>query len=703
VTPHLTFGAYSIVTSPLLPWPLILGLGVILVLLAAYGIFRRAHGAVMRLVLGLLAIGLLANPAVIQEQRQYEKDIALVLVDKSPSQSLEHRQQDADKAVAALRTKIAAMPDIDLHVVETTGGTDPADKGTELVDALHRALADLPPKRLAGTIIVSDGQVHDVPADGHDPSLTAPVHLLMTGDPDAIDRRLLLTETPTFGIVGKNVAVKLRVDDLGSKPDGTSTARLHIRRDGVALPDMDLVIGSETTVQLPLTHGGPSIFEFNVADGPHELTRINNSAVITVNGVRDNLKVLLVSGEPSPGERTWRNLLKSDPAVNLIHFTILRPPAKSDATPINELALIAFPIEDLFRLKLKDFDLIIFDRFQHLNILPEEYFHNIVNYVQNGGAVLEVAGPGSAGQFSLYQTPVAEIFGALPTGQEMLTGGFKPELTDLGRRHPVTAGLLDGDPAGNKPGAEPSWGRWFRQLPVNANRGTTVMTGLNGLPLLILEHQGKGRVAQLLSDQIWLWSHGFEGGGPHAELIRRIVHWLMAEPELEEEDLRANIVDGKLEIIRQSLSTDLPLLTVTHPDGHQEQVKLTAATEGHSVATLPATETGLYRITDGHRQAFAAEGSLNALEFRDPRASPLPMAKLIKNTGGGIVSLTKQGMPDVRRVATGDTASGSNWFGLRQNRDYVVTGIRQTPLLPVWVALILALCLMLTTWHREGR
>jgi len=703
VTPHLTFGAYSIVTSPLLPWPVILGLGAVLLVLALYGIARRAHGGVLRLLLGLVAICLLTNPAMIEEQRQYEKDVALVMVDRSPSQSLEHRQQDADQAVAAIRKQVATMPDLDLRVVETAGGTDHADKGTQMVDALHQALADMPPKRLAGTIIVSDGQIHDAPADGKDSSITAPVHLLMTGDPDAIDRRLLLTETPTFGIVGKNVAVKLRADDLGTQPDGTSTARLHVRRDGADLPDIDLLLGSETTVQLPITHGGPNVFEFNVADGPHELTRINNSAVITVNGIRDSLKVLLVSGEPSPGERTWRNLLKSDPAVNLIHFTILRPPAKSDATPINELALIAFPIEDLFRLKLKDFDLIIFDRFQHLNILPDEYFHNIVKYVENGGAVLEVAGPGSAGQFSLYQTPVAEIFGALPTGQEMLTGGFKPKLTELGRRHPVTAGLLDGDPAATKPDTDPRWGRWFRQLPVTAGRGTTVMTGLNGLPLLILEHQGKGRVAQLLSDQIWLWSHGFEGGGPHAELIRRIVHWLMAEPELEEEDLRANVVDGKLEITRQSLGTDLPTLTVTLPDGKQQQVKPTAADQGRSVATLPATETGLYRVSDGQHQAFAADGSLNALEFRDPRASAQPLAKLVAATGGGIVSLTKQGMPELRRVAAGDPAAGSRWLGLRENRDYVVTGIRQTPLLPVWVALALALGLLLLTWQREGR
>lgn len=702
MTPHLTFGAYSIVTSPLLPWPLIIGLGIVLLVLAIYGMVRRAHGSVLRLLLGLVTIGLLTNPAMIEEQRQYEKDVALVLIDRSPSQGLEHRQQDADQALAAIRQQAAAFPDLDLRVVDSTGGTDPADKGTELVDALHRALADLPPKRLAGSIVVSDGQIHDAPADGKDASITAPLHLLMTGDPDAIDRRLLLTEVPTYGFVGKNAAVKLRADDLGIKPDGTGTARLHIRRDGTDLPDIDLLLGSETTVQLPIIHGGPNVFEFNVADGPHELTRINNSAVITVNGVRDSLKVLLVSGEPSPGERTWRNLLKSDPAVNLIHFTILRPPSKSDATPINELALIAFPIEDLFRLKLKDFDLIIFDRFQHLNILPDEYFHNIVKYVENGGAVLEVAGPGSAGQFSLYQTPVSEIFGALPTGQEMLTGGFKPKLTELGQRHPVTAGLLPESLAA-KPNADPSWGRWFRQLPVTANRGTTVMTGLNGLPLLILEHQGKGRVAQLLSDQIWLWSHGFEGGGPHAELIRRIVHWLMAEPELEEEDLRANIVDGKLEITRQSLTTDLPMLTVTHPDGRQEQVKLTAADQGRAVATVAAAEPGLYRVSDGQRQAFAADGSLNALEFRDPRASPQPLAKLIANTGGGAFSLTKQGMPQLRRVAAGDPAAGAGWLGLRENRDYVVSGIRQMPLLPVWVALGLALGLLLLTWHREGR
>lgn len=700
---QLSLDAYSITTDPLLPWPLIAGLGALLLILALFGFWRRAHGSMLRFLLGAVLIAILANPSIIEEQRRYQKDVAVVLVDRSPSQALEHRTDDANKALTTLTQKLARFDDLETRIVESSGGSDPADKGTELMEALHRALADLPPNRVAGSILISDGQVHDAPADGKDPAVNAPLHLLMTGNPDAGDRRLMLTEAPSFGLVGKNVEVKLRVDDLGRESDAGGTATLSISRDGAAMPSQDVRIGQEETVQLPLGHGGQTVFQFAVNDGPEELTRINNSAVITVNGVRDRLRVLLVSGEPSPGERTWRNLLKSDPAVELIHFTILRPPAKQDATPINELALIAFPIDELFNFKLKGFDLIIFDRFQHLNILPDEYFHHIVDYVEGGGAVLEVDGPSSAGQFSLYRTPVEEIFGATPTG-EVLTGGFRPSLTDLGRRHPVTADLLPPDLADDANAkTNPKWGRWFRQIAATSSRGTTVMTGLDGLPLLVLERVGKGRVAQLFSDQIWLWSHGFEGGGPHAELIRRIGHWLMKEPELEEEDLRAAVVDGRLEVTRQSLSTALPAITVTRPDGTEDHLQLKDAGRGHATAAVSAPMPGLYRISDGQRQAFAASGSLNSLEFRDPRANAEPLTPLVKSSDGGIFSLTKQGMPDIRRIAAGGEMAGNGWLGLRQNRDYVVAGLRQVPLLPIWLALGLALLLLLTTWRREGR
>ena len=233
---------------------------------------------------------------------------------------------------------------------------------------------------------------------------------------------------------------------------------------------------------------------------------------IFVNGVRDRLRVLLVSGEPHAGERVWRNLLKSDPSVDLVHFTILRPPEKQDDTPIRELSLIAFPIRELFDTKLDDFDLIIFDRYSRRGVIPDAYLDNVVRYVRNGGALLDAAGPNFGTPMSLARTPLGTILPAEPTG-EVYDEGFKPALTDLGRRHPVTEGL----PGAGPRDGEASWGRWFRQVDTRVRHGGVVlMTGDRGDPLLVLDRVGKGRVAQLMSDEMWFWARGFEGGGPQA-------------------------------------------------------------------------------------------------------------------------------------------------------------------------------------------
>ena len=282
--------------------------------------------------------------------------------------------------------------------------------------------------------------------------------------------------------------------------------------------------------------------------------------------MRDRLRVLLVTGEPHPGERVWRNILKSDPSVDLVHFTILRPPEKQDGTPIRELSLIAFPIRELFDAKLDDFDLIIFDRYSRRGVIPEAYLENIARYVRNGGALLEAAGPNFGTPMSLSRTPLGAILPAEPTG-DVYEEGFKPQVTALGRRHPVTADL----PGAGPRGGEPSWGRWFRQVDARAHRGVTVMTGDRGEPLLVLDRVGKGRVAQLLSDEMWLWARGFEGGGPQAELLRRLAYWLMKEPDLEENDLRAAVDGDRLVVTRQSLEPDDRPVTVTAPDGSKQQ------------------------------------------------------------------------------------------------------------------------------------
>ena len=289
--------------------------------------------------------------------------------------------------------------------------------------------------------------------------------------------------------------------------------------------------------------------ELSAAPGPSELTLQNNRAVVSVSGVRDRLRVLLVSGQPHAGERVWRNLLKADPSVDLVHFTILRPPEKQDGTPINELSLIAFPARDLFNDKLSSFDLVIFDRYGEQGILPMIYFENIAQYVENGGALLVSSGPEFAGPTSIYRTPLASVLPAQPTG-EIITQAFKPQVTQLGLAHPVTRDLA----GSNGDNVAATWGRWFRLIGAMPVSGQTVMSGPGNKPLLVLDQVKKGRVAEILSDQTWLWARGFEGGGPQAELLRRLAHWLMKEPELEAESLSAAVADGEIVVTRRTMA-----------------------------------------------------------------------------------------------------------------------------------------------------
>jgi hypothetical protein len=456
-------------------------------------------------------------------------------------------------------------------------------------------------------------------------------------------------------------------------------------------------VDRDVKVAVPIDHGGPNVIELEVEPGPQELTLENNRAVVVINGVRDRLRVLLVSGEPHAGERVWRNILKSDPSVDLVHFTILRPPEKQDGTPIRELSLIAFPTAELFDRKLDEFDLIIFDRYNRLGVIPQAYLDNVVRYVRNGGAFLEAAGPSFGTPLSLSRTPLASILPTEPTG-DVFEEGFKARVTDVGRRHPVTEDL----PGEGAPGAEPTWGRWFRQVQARVHHGVAVMTGDHGDPLLVLDRVGKGRVAQLLSDQMWFWARGFEGGGPQAELLRRLAYWLMKEPDLEENDLRAMIEGDRLVVTRQSLEPDDRPVTVTAPDGSKKNLDLSAESGGRSTGSMQIDEMGLYRVTDGTRNALAAAGPLNPKEFADVRTTPDKLAPVVAATGGGIFWASTGRIPDVRRVSPGRAAAGANWMGLRANGDYTVTGFSEMPLLPGIAALLLIVGGLLAAWHREG-
>ena len=370
-------------------------------------------------------------------------------------------------------------------------------------------------------------------------------------------------------------------------------------------------------------------------------------------------------------------------------------------TPVHELSLISFPVRELFDLKLKEFDLIIFDRYRRRGVLLSTYLRNIARYVAEGGALLVAVGPKFASPLSLYNTPLGAVLPGRPTGRTLVQG-FRPAVTELGKRHPVAANLTAGGRSGK-------WGRWFRQIEVSAPVGQTLMSGIDGRPLLLLNRVGKGRVVQLLSDQIWLWGRGYEGGGPQAELMRRVAHWLMKEPELEENDLRASVRDGRLEIIRRSLEADPSPVTVTLPSGKKKTLLLTDIGGGRSRAVLPVNRAGLYRVNDGKRSAVAAAGALNALEMAEVRATAEKLRPAAASSGGGIVWLAEQPRPAIRSVRPGRLTTGrgalarTTWLGFRANRDYVVTGIREVPLLPAILVLLLGLGALLWAWRREGK
>ena len=697
----------SIAIAPVLPWTVLGPLFALSLATLLYGAFRRARGTGLRsLVMAALAAALI-NPSLVQEEREPIPDVAVVIIDESPSQAIGSRGGRADRALDDITASLSEMENIDLRIVRTGIDANRQLGETRLFDALDTALADVPRRRVAGTILLTDGQVHDAPQDTRSLQGSGPVHTLLTGDRDEADRRLVVVQAPAFGLVGRQITTTIRVDDLPVR-GGSGLVTVTASQDGGDPQPFQVPVGQDVDLTFNLEHGGATVIELEVTAAQQELTLSNNRAALVVNGVRDRLRVLLVSGEPHPGERTWRNILKSDPSVDLVHFTILRPPEKQDGTPISELSLISFPIRELFELRLNEFDLIIFDRYRRRGVLPNLYLSNIANYVESGGAFLEASGPQFAAGFSLYRTPLGTVLPGEPTGQ-VIEEGYRPAVTGLGLRHPVTGDLEDayseirGVVRRDASGAGPGWGRWFRQVDVVPTSGSIVMEGAAARPLLILDRVGEGRVAQLMSDHMWLWSRGFDGGGPQSELLRRLAHWLMKEPELEEEDLRTAVDDRHIRIERRSLERDGGSIQITTPSGSTETLELSSETPGRAIADYVADEPGLFRIDDGELTALAVVGRLNPPELSDMRTTEEFVRPVADATGGGIFWLAEDGVPTIRRVDPERDTVGRSWIGLRSNGDYLVTGAREAPLLPAALVLMLAVGGLMAAWRREGR
>ncbi len=704
---------WSIDFSPMLPWPFIWAAAAVAVLLTGLLIWRRSRGTALRAMALAALIIALANPTLRQEERENLGNIAIVVMDESLSNTLAGRPDQARAIREDLENKLGRIPGLQTRWVDSSrADREGGGLGTQLFEDLNKALANTPPDRLSGVIMVTDGQVHDVPKSAAALGFDAPVHTLLTGRPDEFDRRIEVLAAPKYAIVGQTRNVEIAVREAGRPTRQGETVTLRVRREGRADEIRRAEIGRRVAIPMQFPHAGQNILEVELETTPGELTSANNRVVIAAEGVRENLRVLLVSGEPHAGERTWRNLLKSDAAVDLVHFTILRPPEKQDGTPINQLSLIAFPTRELFSQKIREFDLIIFDRYQHRGILQLMYYDNIARYVeQHGGALLVAAGDDYAGQSSLVRTPLAPVLPATPTGR-VLEQPFKAMLTSDGIKHPVTRGLPGADEK------DPTWGRWFRQVDVRPESGRIVMNGAEEKPLLLLDRKGRGRVALLTSDHAWLWARGYEGGGPHTDLLRRLSHWLMKEPDLEEERLTASARGLKLTIQRRSMEPSVPPVSVLAPGGGASELTLEAAGPGLWRSTVDVQEPGLYKMqtmsTTGDLTAIAHAGVEDPREMSEVTATDQKMRPLGDATGAGVFWTRGGGMfssadpaavdvPRITMMSSARVLAGSGWMGLKDREAYVTRGVKLTPMFTGFLALSAMLFLIAMAWWREGR
>lgn len=685
----------SLIFDPLVPWPALWGAVSFAALLLVVAVWRGLAGWPLRILAAVAVLGALANPSLQEEDRQAQSNIVIAVVDESSSQQLGDRAAQTAKAVADLQSRVAALGQTELRVVRFGDGEK--DAGSLAMTAFAEAVAEEPRARLAGAVLITDGRVHDIELS---PDFPAPVHVLLTGQPQDWDRRLIIKNAPAFAILGEEVTLTLRIEDDGAAPalvDGMVDLTIAVDSDAPTV--FRVPVGQDLDLPVTLPHGGQNVLQFSVAEVAGELTNRNNAAVVQINGVRDRLRVLLVSGEPHAGERVWRNLLKSDASVDLVHFTILRPPEKQDGIPVSELSLIAFPTRELFVEKIDQFDLIVFDRYRMRGILPMSYLENIVSYVRNGGTVLVAAGPEYGAVDSIWRSPLSEILPASPTAQ-VVEKGFRPKLTDLGHRHPVTEGLESAAPEGG-------WGRWMRMVDVTPTAGQVVMEGADDRPLLILNRVDQGRVAILASDQAWLWGRGFEGGGPQLELLRRLAHWMLKEPELEEEALSAQVSEGPqgqvLSITRRSILPTPPgAVTVIAPDGAQSVLPMQETAPGQFTAQMMAPAMGLYRLQQGDLSRVIAVGPSAPREFVETIASAQSLQPLVDATLGGVIRLS-DGFPNLREVREDRPAAGNGWIGFVPREAFVVQDIRISALLPAWLWLLLAAGLSLGAWLIEGR
>ena len=671
---------------PLININFLIALMVLSLIVIFIGFKLKAPGNIFRAMLLCLIILSISNPTIISENRENIPDTVAVVLDLSPSQDINNRKDIAQKTYNNIKNELEKINNLDVRLKTING-----ERGSKIFEPLNSMIGDVPAERLAGAIIITDGQISDAPTLLDNFNFKSPINVLLTGNKEEKDRRLIIESSPRFGIVGEEINIDIKVEDISAS---SPNALVSINMNDEIEQSRSIPIGEIVTITMPLERAGITSLNIEVEAGKEELTLQNNKAVVEINAIRERLKVMLVSGEPNMGLRSWRNLLNSDPSVDLIHFTILRPPNKQDLTPVGELSLIPFPSRELFQANLNDFDLIIFDQYHLRGILPQFYLKNVVEYVVNGGALLDASGPSYAGPYSLSLSPLQNILPTEPTGDVVLQE-FIPIMTNYGERHPVTANLKDN--------ISNNWGPWYRMVEGITIAGDVLLEGPEARPLLVLNRVGQGRVAQILSDQSWVWTKPGSNKGPQADLLRRLVHWLMKEPELEENELSARIDNNTILITKNSLILDnKPIISIS-PDNTKKEIILEDIGKGKQIGKILSPQEGTWKFSSGNSKITLIVGNSNASEYLDVRTTDNIVEPIVEFTSGSINWVNNENLPKIRHLPKSKLVENNDHIKLVKNEKYFVKSLQQSTLTPWYLILVLSLFLLFLAWYRETK
>ena len=451
-------------------------------------------------------------------------------------------------------------------------------------------------------------------------------------------------------------------------------------------------------IPLPTLSIGKNILEIRTEETNIEISKLNNYQIHEIEGIQDKLKVMLISGEPNMGLRNLRNILNSDPNIELLHFTILRPPTKRDLTPVKELSLIPFPTQELFAADISKFNLIIFDQYGLQGILPPKYLDNISKFVVSGGALLDIVGKKHLTKDSLINSPIKQILPTIPL-ENLNNKSFKPELTKVGKRHPITNKLKDNY-------KEKPWGEWTNYTRSQLTSGKVLLNYEND-PLLVVDNVGKGRVVQMLSSDSWIWQKSLDNKGPLIELIRNIIQWLLKNPKLDEDFISLNKENNLIKIKLNSISSGDIYAEIVTPSKEFLKFKLKDTGNGIFEGEFKSLERGKFQMIWQDKTKYFIINDMNNKEVEEITSTDYKIKSYVEKnntfTKNFNILWNDQSTPKVLKIYNNKILGGKNWIGVIEKNVPKMSENSKQKLFNWYTIFMFLVFLIFLSWYKEGK